>query len=98
MRVWKKFGGEIWGYWCSENKTAIVGKSTGGHDFVLIDDRFLVDAWAAKIEGLPIPTVMDLATKEGTKIVRAWYGLRSKWVRSRTLVSTKPVTAASAYP
>lgn len=85
ISVWQEFGGEIYGYWFSDNPECVVGKSSGqGHDFAIVDGRYLVDAWAAMVEGLPIGVVHDLKSKLNASYLRSWYGQRDKWLCTRT--------------
>lgn len=46
--VWlaERLGGVIHGYQHSDNPTAVLGEPEHGHDFVIVDGRWLVDWWA----------------------------------------------------
>lgn len=83
LQIWRNFSAEVWGYWSKDNPEAVVGKSCGGHDFAIVDGRFLVDAWASDIEGLPIGPVIDLESAEGSELAVEWYGTRDKWMKVR---------------
>lgn len=67
-----KFGGEIWGYFIDDNPMAALGRSEGGHDFLVVGDQ-IVDMWAAIIYGKALITKID------SDEARALYGDRAKW-------------------
>jgi hypothetical protein len=79
--VLERFGGELYGYFSADNPAALAGKSAGGHEFAVVADRWLVDAWVPHVEGLPLPAVIDLMMDEGREIQEMYYGPRGKWTR-----------------
>lgn len=72
-----KFDGEIYGYTTRENPTAVVGGPEYGHDFTLVDDRYLVDFWAQ--DTYSYPWLYDLKDPLDLKEVQKMYGDRKKW-------------------
>src|SRR5262245_43357678 len=53
IKIAHKFSGIVCGYYSIHNVAAIIGHSIcNGHDFALIQDRFLVDYWVYRIAGL----------------------------------------------
>lgn len=74
-----KLGGEIYGYLSEDNPTAVVGEAEYGHDFAVVDDRYLVDFWAA--ETYSYPPLYDMKDRLDLKEVEKMYGDRSKWVK-----------------
>lgn len=68
-------GGVVYGYWAEDNPAAFLGSSEGGHDFLVVNDRWIIDFWAAAYyDEMPIH---DL-TKDHAEILRL-YGSRDKW-------------------
>lgn len=78
-----QLGGEVWGYQHDKNPTAVLGKWELGHDFALIDGRFLVDWWATEYGSKVAehPGVLDLADPVDAARVRSWYGEKIRWVQ-----------------
>lgn len=50
---------EITGYFCAEGSTARMAEHAEGHDFALVDGRFIVDGWLSHVIGEG-PCVLDL--------------------------------------
>lgn len=71
----KIVGGVVYGYHAEDNPTASLGHSEGGHDFLVVEDRWLLDFWAAAYYGER--PIHDL-TKDSAEILRL-YGPREKW-------------------
>lgn len=80
-----QLGGEVWGYEYADNPEALLGKWEFGHDFALIDGRFIVDWWATEYGSEPIdhPGVLDLTDATDGARAAAWYGRREQWIRVR---------------
>ena len=80
-----QLGGEVWGYQHDENPTAVLGKWEFGHDFALVDGRYLIDWWATEYgsEVNDHPGVLDLANPTDARRAAIWYGERALWVRLR---------------
>jgi hypothetical protein len=77
--------GEVYGYDTDDpdapdyNPTAKVGEYAGGHDFLIVDGRWLVDWWAAYYEGTFDWVVLDM--QKQAALVDELYGDRSTWSR-----------------
>lgn len=68
-------GGVRMGYWSANNPTAELGRSEGGHDFLIVDNEWIIDFWAAAYYGeRPIYSL-----KEDAAEIARLYGDRSKW-------------------
>ena len=50
-----------------------------GHDFAIVDHRYLVDAWAKLVEGLREQIVYDMQDEQDARIVAETYGDPLKW-------------------
>ena len=72
-----KLNGEVYGYYMEDNPTAWVARDEGGHDFALIDDRWLVDFWAYQEEDRA--WLYDLEDRAEAKVVADLYGDPTKW-------------------
>lgn len=74
-----KLGGEVYGYTIEDNPEAEVGGAEGGHDFAVVDDRWLVDFWAK--DSYQLPDLYDMADPSDAELVRRRYGDRENWTR-----------------
>ncbi len=74
----KVLGGVRMGYFIADNPTAELGRSEGGHDFLIVDGEWLVDFWAAAYCGER--PLHNLKT-DSVEIARL-YGDQSKWENS----------------
>lgn len=68
----------IMGYNADDNPTAVVGEAEGGHDFLVVDNKWIVDFWyeANYDEKFPLLLPIERAAE--------YYGDRSTWVESNT--------------
>lgn len=71
-------GGTIFGYHCEDNPTAELGKSEGGHDFLIVEKRYILDFWAAAYYGHK--PIFDLQA-DAQEILKL-YGPRECWTRA----------------
>lgn len=69
--------GRVYGYYDSDNPGTVCGEFAGGHDFALIEDRYIVDYWIKWVACLADRAVYDLQ-RDRVEIVRL-YGERSLW-------------------
>jgi len=69
---------EIRGFFAIENPGCWISDNCEGHDFCLVDDRFIVDPWLVEVDPADgtMQEVMDMATDEQ---VAAIYGDPRKW-------------------
>lgn len=77
--VAKKFGGRVVGYHHADNPTAKLGENEGGHDFVVIGNRWLVDWWAKNVTGDTTQEIFDFQDPNDAKLIAELYGEPSKW-------------------
>lgn len=72
----------IYGFSDEENPDSEIAQSFGGHDFVVYDGRYLVDAWAKNIAGYRSfreCCVLDLEDEHDAEVVRRFYGPVQSW-------------------
>lgn len=80
----KVVGGVIMGYTEEENPESSLAKGCGGHDFLLVEDHWIVDFWAAAYIGEM--AIHDLCSAADAKEILRLYGPREKW----KVVDSKP--------
>lgn len=96
---------ELFGFLDKGNPESAIAQAFGGHDFALLDGRFIVDGWlndndlmAATMNGRELRSVYDLECPADDDDIRALYGSRDKWVRGAPLEAAidaeKPKTRA----
>lgn len=81
--------GEIYGWEEGSNPSSIVAGPTHGamldegqgHDFAIIDGRFIVDAWAKNVEGSAPRAVFDMNSPIDRREIRRLYGDPRSWMR-----------------
>ncbi len=71
----------IYGFHVEDNPDSEIGKSVGGHDFAIVDNRYIVDPWATGLEGLYEPMALDIRSKRHTDLIEKQYGSISNWSR-----------------
>lgn len=74
-----RLGGEVYGYWIEDNPKAIVGNAEGGHDFALVDHRWLVDFWAW--DTYQYQDLYDLQDPKDKAKALKMYGDQKNWKR-----------------
>ncbi len=72
---------EIWGFSCEDNPGTDMEDEAEGHDFAIVDGRFLVDGWVLNVGALTEQTVFDLEDPDDLLVVKKIYGARSNWER-----------------
>jgi hypothetical protein len=81
--------GDVYGWGEGTNPTSVVaGPAHGarldtgqGHDFAVLDNRYLVDAWGKNVEGSAPRAVFDLEDAADRAEVRRLFGDPSTWVK-----------------
>jgi hypothetical protein len=68
---------KIMGYSIDDNPTALLGTIEGGHDFLLVDDRYLIDFWPRRTIDRSYPIAYDLCTQPS--LVHHYYGNPATW-------------------
>ncbi len=88
---------KIYGFEEKDNPSSEIGRLTGGHDFAVIDDRFIIDPWLIDVESGKIITksgieivlngqgVFDLQDDVDKPLVETLYGSQDCWLRERLL-------------
>lgn len=90
-QIAKRFGGLVFGYQSDCNPTARIGlPAIDGHDFALIDDRWLVDYWAWRVAGIAAQPIHDLSYAADRTAACALNGPANVW----DLVELTPVPSA----
>jgi hypothetical protein len=69
----------IFGFHHEDNPGAQVSANAGGHDFALVDNRYIVDPWIKETEGLSDRSVFDLKDPKDAEIISRFYGDRKRW-------------------
>ena len=87
-QIAQRFGGLVLGYHSASNPTASIGlPAIDGHDFALIDDRWLVDYWAWHVAGIAAQPILDLSYAADRTAACVLYGPANVW----ELVDLNPV-------
>lgn len=68
----------IVGYFHENNPTAEVGKSEGGHDFLFMDGRYIIDFWPRINYGREWPVFFDIE-RQSVWTIRKYYGRKLAW-------------------
>lgn len=76
----ERLDGEVYGYRHKDNPEAELGESEFGHDFVVVDDRWLVDWWAK--DSYQLRDLYDLKDPADQEKVRRLYGDPGKWEKA----------------
>lgn len=77
---------QIFGFANEENPTSRVAREElhpGGHDFAVVDGRFIVDPWVRLVAGETGPIVLDLLGAEEGATALDTYGPRDCWTHMR---------------
>lgn len=73
---------EIWGFANQNNPTSRVAREQihpGGHDFALVDGRYIVDPWLRLVPRVVQQMVFDLQDPADAALVADIYGPRECW-------------------
>jgi hypothetical protein len=86
---------KIYGFTEEDNPLSEIGRIAGGHDFAVIDDRYIVDPWLIEVESGRITTksgtiiklkgqgVFDLQDVADKHLIEMLYGSQENWKRMR---------------
>lgn len=69
----------VYGFMTWDNPTSKIGRDCEGHDFAVVDGRYIVDPWAAEVETYDRVGVFDMKNKQMMRRVRILYGDSSSW-------------------
>lgn len=78
-----KENGSVFGFFEDENPTSEIAQAAGGHDFAIVDGRYIVDPWISQVETMSERCVFDLNSLEDQPIIKKLYGDRSRWKKMR---------------
>jgi hypothetical protein len=70
---------EIYGFWSRENTSWAGAILQDGHDFAVVDRRYIVDPWIVETECLTDRAVFDLRDPADHAEVQRLYGDRRSW-------------------
>lgn len=70
---------QVFGFYDHENPGTVTGEFAGGHDFAVIDGRWIVDLWSKHFSGLSTRCVFDLESDSHALEIKRLFGDRSKW-------------------
>lgn len=76
---------ELFGFLSDEVPESSIARACGGHDFAIVEGRYLVDGWLKDVEGSSPVAVFDLNDRANTDTVTRLYGPREKWPRNFAL-------------
>jgi hypothetical protein len=70
---------KLYGFSCDDNPAqGLVGKFDG-HDFAVVDDRYIVDGWLPNVEALHHRAVIDMQDPASKEIIAKFYGDPKLW-------------------
>lgn len=72
------------GYFHEDNPGAKVGEVEGGHDFLLVDERYVLDFWYRTTWCPHAPVLLDLHNPVHQPELRQLYGDPTSWLPGRT--------------
>ena len=72
---------KIVGFSENDNPASKVAREAGGHDFALVDDRYIVDPWVRDVEAFSQQTIFDVKSAADAKAIADLYGSQSAWSR-----------------
>lgn len=73
--------GDVYGFDVEDNPDSFVAQDVGGHDFAVIDNRFIVDPWISLYTGQEDQIVYDMANPADQQKIKHLFGDKNKWVR-----------------
>jgi hypothetical protein len=80
VRRIEKQRAKLYGFDSDENPESEIAQCCGGHDFAVVDDRFLVDGWVVNVEGLSERAVFDMHDAADMPEVHRLYGDLATWL------------------
>ena len=71
---------EVWGYRIEDTEDQRIGHDSGGHNFAIVDNRYIVDPWPNEVLGDKIHYgVYDLRDANDYDLIIQMYGNPSTW-------------------
>jgi hypothetical protein len=71
--------GRIVGFFDELNPGTKTGQHAGGHDFLLINNRFIVDLWIRDVTNWTNQIVFDLCSPHDKPLIKTLYGDQACW-------------------
>lgn len=69
---------KIMGFYEEDNPESEIGQAAGGHDFLVIDNRYILDMWYKHIENHEdAPILIDMETQKD--LLKKYYGDPKTW-------------------
>ncbi|EPX84789.1 hypothetical protein Salmuc_01362 [Salipiger mucosus DSM 16094] len=80
LEIQEKLGDRVavYGFFAEDNPGTVWDRLANGHDFAVIDDRFIVDPWVSDMEQEG-QGVYDLEDDDDTAEIARLYGARANW-------------------
>lgn len=78
---------KLYGFFEHDNPGSSIARDFGGHDFAVVDDRFIIDCWATDL-GAGTRSVLDMNDHEHAADIASLYGDRLLWKRNADLESS----------
>ena len=75
----------LFGFHGEDNPTSRIGREYGGHDFAVIDVRFILDPWLSDTANESEQVIFDMEAPEDQSIIRELYGEQRYWERNHDL-------------
>jgi len=73
---------QIFGFYCEDNPDAVeMARLADGHDFALLDGRFILDGWLCNVEREISEPILDLQSPDHAILITCYYGERENWSR-----------------
>jgi hypothetical protein len=76
---------QLFGFSSDEVPESLIAARCGGHDFAVVDGRYLVDGWLKDLERESDVAVFDLNDPKNDAFILKVYGPREKWPRNHAL-------------
>lgn len=83
---------KIFGFFKEDNASSLIAEVEGGHDFAVLDDRFIIDGWLPESgwpiyaeRGIQLRPVYDMADPAHARDIALLYGDVSKWENMASL-------------
>ncbi len=78
-----RFNGKVMGFSCEDNPGTSLEEFGDGHDFAVIDDRYIADFWIKYVEGISQKTVFDMNDSADANEIKKIYGDSKNWEEVR---------------
>ncbi len=77
----------LFGFWAEDNPVSHISKLASGHDFAIVDGRYLVDGWVVHVEAIHDSGVIDLEDAANNEMISYLYGNPLSWESKRNELS-----------